>query len=158
MSTWTEVVVPRDSCKWPDLCPRCLRPNPDFMYPIESTSTRHQPLKGILPDSENLTVLVPFCEACAGRLYRWFKLSYWLMGADLIVTLVLSFWLHLRGWQVFLLAAILGIPAGWIQPFKDWAARVERYDENTLTLKIKRPEYAREVARLNNVSAPAQNK
>ena len=100
--------------------------------------------------AENLTVLVPFCEACANRLYRWFKLSYWLLGAALIVTLVLSFWLDLNWWQRFLLIMILAIPGGWLQLFKDWAARVDSYDENTLTLEIKRPEYARELARLNN--------
>jgi hypothetical protein len=102
---------------------------------------------------EYLVVSVPFCDKCAKRLRRWVKLSYCLIGLAILLSVVLGFWLDLNWLQRILLTLILGIPGIWLQLYKDWALRIVDYDKDTLTLEIKRPEYAREVARLNNVSA-----
>jgi hypothetical protein len=110
------------------------------------------PLEGILPGREYLIIKVPFCKECAERLFRWFKLSHWLLGAALIVSLVLSIWLGLKTWQGFLLTVILAIPGAWLMRDKDWVVRVVDYNNNTMTLEIKRPEFAREVAQLNKVA------
>jgi hypothetical protein len=147
MSSWTKAVVPRDSCKWPNMCPSCLKP-PDHMYPIPSHVEK--PLSRF--EYEYLIISVPFCETCASRQWRWLKLSYWLLGAALVVAVALSLWLDLNRWQAGFLGVILGIPGIWLQLFKDWVVRIVDYDNNTLTLEIKRPEYAREVANLNNNS------
>jgi hypothetical protein len=49
------------------------------------------PLEGILPGNEYLIINVPLCERCAERLFRWFKLSQWLLWPAVIVSLARMF-------------------------------------------------------------------
>jgi hypothetical protein len=53
----------------------------------------------------------------------------------------------------------LVLPGGWmmLKPRQREIVRVVDYDEKTITLKLKRPEYALEFARLNNVGFKFEN-
>ncbi len=153
MSDWVELEIPRDLSRWPNMCPGCLRPNPEFRCPIESDGVNFLSTTGITLKYESLWVSVPFCEECADHIGRRLKLRYlsiWLIGLTILVSVVLSLWLDLNRWQAILLTLLLGIPTMWLRLRPEPWLRISSYDKSTITLKIKRPEYARECARLNN--------
>jgi len=157
MSAWTKVVVPRASCRWPNLCPDCLRPNPDGYLSIRSDRNK---LKGSVFDwpvkYKYLRTEVPFCTKCGNRAMRKSKIAVWLIVAGGILTVALAVWFKLMGALVFLLGVGLAMPGCWLLTRGGRVVRIASYDQDSMILKIKRPEYAREVAQLNNVSGTSR--
>lgn len=152
MATWTRIVVPRDSIRLPNLCANCLRPSPEASLFLKSDRRKLKGFYLVAYRTEYLGVEVPFCTEFAARQMRWAKLGQRLWWPGIIAAVALSIWLDLERWQGFLLTVILVLPLGWLVFYRDWVVRIATYDKNTITLKIKRPEYAREVTRLNNVA------
>jgi len=152
MATWTKIVVPRDSIRLPKLCANCMRPSPETSFILKSDRGRLKGFYLVAYRTEYLRLEVPFCAECAARQMRWDKLGRWLGWLSLIGCAALAAWLNFESWKVWLLTPFL-LPAFWLMHYRDWVVRIADYDKNTITLKLKRPEYAREVARLNNVAS-----
>ena len=149
MGDWIKVTVPRQSYSFPQRCPDCLRTGPltNLVLTFEPKPKRSYV---IASHYQCLNVEVPYCEECAVRQLRLWKLARVLTVAGLVTGLGIGFWFHLGRWAGIGVAAAGAFPGIWLRDYHR-AARINTFDDDTVTFSFKCPEYATEFMAANHI-------
>lgn len=149
MAAWTDVVVLRDSFHFPALCVDCLRSQPETCIQLPSAESKLKEHYVVAAKYEHLVVTVPFCQECAQRQLRRSKFGQGLLVVGMLSGLVMMIQFDWGRLEVLLYTVAVGVPGLWLMHVRGWTVHIERYDEKTVTLSFKRPEYLQEFIRAN---------
>ena len=147
---WYSVYLPRDSIKFPFLCPRCLRSNPERNIRFSTEIEKKRWFIG--KTRKAIAVEVPHCADCARSLLRDRKIAS--IGGVLftIGALVLAVILDLpRPLFLVLLLVILWPVIALYSRIP--TVKLGDCSETIFELKFKKAEYAAAFAAINDVTA-----
>jgi hypothetical protein len=157
MAKWSLVVVPRTTeMLFPNLCPGCLKPQPETSLRICSDRGRMKAFYLVYSKWEYLRITVPFCKACARRRELWRSYDSWLVViaalGSLVVSLSIVALLDLSPWLFWLIFFILALFSTFLcnrLVNDNRAVRIKAHNDGSIRFAFCHNEYARVFADLN---------